>query len=205
MPKSSTCVQGRPSERGRSAAGQQRETNRTTRARPGAASRRRIASRPRHDPVQISSSACDREADGEVARRPVDRGVARRADRPRRPTASRPRGSRRRRGRATLPPRSQQHEDRERRARAPAICSRPDRGVVELEQPVVGARREQQEVRERVGPPLRHQSFSTIAAIMRARIASSGSAPAGGAPCSPARDRRGSSPGSRRSPPDARR
>src|SRR5207248_4945573 len=53
---------------------------------------------------------------------------------------------------------------------------RPDREIVELEQAIIGARRKQQEVRQRIGPPFRHQSFSTRA-IMRARMASSGSSP----------------------------
>src|SRR6185503_11480928 len=53
---------------------------------------------------------------------------------------------------------------------------RPHRGVVQLEESVIRARREKQEVVEAVGPPLRHQIFSTSAAIRR-RSASSGMRP----------------------------
>src|SRR5204863_400985 len=53
---------------------------------------------------------------------------------------------------------------------------RPDREIVELEQAVIGARRKQQEVGQRISPPFRHQSFSTWA-IMRARMASPGNSP----------------------------
>src|SRR5262249_9711498 len=68
-------------------------------------------------------------------------------------------------------------EDRETEERGGEL-RRPDREVVELEEPVVGPGREEEEVGEAVGPPLRHQSFSTCA-IRRRRRPSSGSRPEG--------------------------
>ncbi len=53
---------------------------------------------------------------------------------------------------------------------------RPKRGVGQLEQAIVGARAEQQEVGQRIGQPDIHQNDSTAAA-MRLRKDSSGSRP----------------------------
>src|SRR5262249_25412285 len=74
-------------------------------------------------------------------------------------------------GSATMPQNQHREAEHDRQD-----MPRPDCEIVELEQAVIGVRRKQQEVRQRVGPPLRHQSFSTRA-IMRARIAWSGSSP----------------------------
>src|SRR5262249_1616124 len=75
------------------------------------------------------------------------------------------------------PPRGTEQaiQDRDARERRRGL-RRPDRRVVELEEPVVGSGRKEEEVGEAVGPPLRHQSFSTYS-TMRRRIASSGSLP----------------------------
>ena len=138
-----------------------------------------IPARPEAEPIADNPAPrqqerLDRKPDGDVFGGPVDGLITFQEIGPRDPEPA----SRQHRGDRTAPPDApaqQQAEDRHAQREAHQL-QRPYGHVVELEQPVVGARREQQKVRQRIRPPFGHQSFSTWAA-MRLRRPSSGMRP----------------------------
>ena len=76
-----------------------------------------------------------------------------------------------RRAPAPAPPQRRQRQPQSQQVQGPPLR------VVQLEQAPVGARREQQEVRGAVGPPLAHRSRAFTSAAMRWRSAASGMGP----------------------------
>src|SRR5580765_6001337 len=116
----------------------------------------------------------DAECPGELHRREVDRCVAHRVEGDGGPDPERRQHSKG--GTACGGGWSEEKEEDDKSGHKRRNLRRPDRGVVQLEEPVIRSGREEQEVGEAVGPPLRHQSFSTYS-TMRRRIASSGIRP----------------------------
>ena len=79
------------------------------------------------------------------------------------------------RAKASRPPRDEQEDDEAGGERQ--HVQRPERRIVQFEHAPVDAGRKQQEILRPVGPPFRHHSAFTWAA-MRSRIAGSGMGPA---------------------------